>query len=154
MKTAHATSRRSPSPSRPTVTVVPPLTGPQSLDDLAALDVPAAEALYRRGTVPDSLHALDGDPDCRMLAVRGLDRGAVGDRLRRFAAASAFPWEGKHFQATSDGAGTGINRVRLGGRWRWFPFETRFDVSAIDGQPCIFLDYESQGEPAADPAHP
>ncbi len=119
----------------------------RTLDDLAALDVAALEALYRRGTVPTSLHALDGSPRCRMLSVRGLDRGAPFNGLRRFAASEAFPWAGKSFEASADGAGTGINRVRWFGGKRWFPFETRVEPSAIDGAPSILLDYDLAANP-------
>jgi hypothetical protein len=118
------------------------ITTPRTLDDLAALDVAALEALYRAGTVPASLHALDGNPVCRMLAIRGLDGGGAGGTIRSLARASWFPWAGKSFAAQTDGAGNGINRVRLGGTRRWFPFTTTIEPSAIDGAPCIFLDYD------------
>jgi hypothetical protein len=120
---------------------------PRSLDDLAALDFAALEALYRRGTVPGSLRALDGSPTCRMLAVRGLDRGVVFGALRSFAGAAFFPWAGKSFEAASDQEGTGVNRVRLGGTRRWFPFKTRVEPSAIDGLPSILLDYDDAANP-------
>ncbi|MCB9561682.1 MAG: hypothetical protein H6708_14860 [Kofleriaceae bacterium] len=103
--------------------------------------------MYRRGTVPSSLHALDGSPRCRMLAVRGLDHGAAGGAIRGLAAARFFPWAGKSFEARGDDAGTGINRVRLAGTRRWFPFETRVEASAIDGAPCILLDYDLAANP-------
>jgi hypothetical protein len=121
-------------------------TAPRTLDDLAALDVAALTALYRTGKTT-SLTALDGNPRCRMLAVRGLDRGPAGAAIRSLAAASFFPWGGKHFEPTSPEAGTGINRVRLGSERRWFPFETRIEPSAIDGQPCILLDYGDRRNP-------
>lgn len=114
---------------------------PRTLDELAALDVRALEAVYRGGAVPASLHALDGDPVCRMLAVRGLDGGGAGAAVRALARARWFPWAGKTFAARDDGAGDGINRVRLAGGKRWFPFTTRVEPSAIDGAPCILLDY-------------
>src|SRR5688572_2202241 len=120
--------------------------GPRTLDELAALDARELEAVYRRGTVPASLHALDGSPVCRMLSVRGLT-GPIAAALRGFARSEAFPWAGKSFAAKDDGAGTGINRVRLGGTRRWFPFETRVEPSAIDGEPCILLDYDLDANP-------
>jgi hypothetical protein len=120
---------------------------PRTLDELAALDVAALEEVYRRGTVPASLRALDGSPVCRMLAVRGLDRGPVSSALRTFARASFFPWAGKSFQASSDDAGTGVNRVRLAGTRRWFPFHTRIEPSSIDGEPCVLLDYDDPVNP-------
>ncbi len=119
----------------------------RTLDDLAALDVDALEALYRAGALPSTLRALDGSPTCRMLAIRGLDRGTPFGAIRSLAAASFFPWAGKSFEASSDGDGTGINRVRLGGSRRWFPFHTRVEPSAIDGAPCILLDYDLAANP-------
>lgn len=126
-------------PTAPAATV-------RSLDDLAALDVAQLEALYRTGKVT-SLHALDGSPVCRMLAIRGIDQGPIASVIRGFAAASFFPWAGKSFEARSDGEGTGINRIRLGGGQRWFPFQTRVEPSAIDGAPCILLDYDHAPNP-------
>jgi hypothetical protein len=120
---------------------------PRTLDDLAAMDVAALEALYRAGTVPESLRALDGSPVCRMLSIRGLDRGAAFAAIRGFARSGAFPWAGKSFAASADDEGTGINRVRLAGTRRWFPFKTRFEPSAIDGATCILLDYDLAENP-------
>ncbi len=126
-------------PSVPTAAV-------RSLDDLAALDVAQLEAVYRGGKVT-SLRALDGSPVCRMLAIRGLDQGVAANLIRGFAAASFFPWAGKSFEATSDAEGSGINRIRLGGGLQWFPFQTRVEPSAIDGAPCILLDYDHAPNP-------
>ncbi len=120
----------------------PPLPAPRTLDELAAQDVVALEAGYRRGTVPASLHALDGNPICRMLAIRGLDGGRRATAIRATARAGWFPWAGKSFAAESDARGNGINRVRLAGARRWFRFQTRVEPSAIDGAPCILLDYD------------
>jgi hypothetical protein len=118
---------------------------PRTLDDLAALDVAALTRLYQGGKTT-ALTALDGNPRCRMLAVRGLD-GPTAGAIRRLAAAGFFPWAGKHFDPTSADAGIGINRIRLGGERRWYPFETRIEPSAIDGKPCILLDYSSPKNP-------
>jgi hypothetical protein len=123
------------------------MPAPRTLDELAALDVDALEAVYRAGTVPASLHALDGNPVCRMLSVRGLDRGGPGRAVRALARASWFPWAGKSFAAQSEAQGNGINRVRLAGGRRWFPFTTRVEPSAIDGAPCILLDYDHAVNP-------
>lgn len=123
------------------------VSGPRTLDDLAELDVAALEAVYRRGTVPSTLHALDGNPVCRMLSVRGLDAGGRAGFVRNLARASWFPWAGKSFAAQSDAAGNGINRIRILGGKRWFPFTTKIEPSAIDGAPCIFLDYRHDVNP-------
>lgn len=121
---------------------------PRSLDELAALDVSALTDLYKRARAPESMRTLAGKPVCRMLAVRGLDRGPAARALRRLAGASRFPWIGKRFEATGDREGRGINRIRLAGEHTWFPFDTRFDASAIDGEPCVFLDYRLPQNPA------
>jgi len=118
------------------------------LDQLAAMSIAELTALYRGGTVPDDLAVLDGKPTCRMLTlVGGLGRGPAAATLRRFARSGAFPWAGKSFQATAPGAGRGINRVRLAGERDWFPFDTRVEPSATDGQPCIVLDYDKPENP-------
>jgi hypothetical protein len=124
-------------------------TDPGSLDDLAQLDLSALDALYRRGGVPAALGSLDGEPRCRMLAVRGLDHGQALRVVRDLARARFFPWRGKSFRSTDDpGHGEGINRVRLAGRRRWFPFRTRIEPSDVDGAPCILLDYDLPANPA------
>jgi hypothetical protein len=119
---------------------------PRSLDDLAALDVAALTALYQGGKV-SSLAALDGHPHCRMLAVRGLDRGPAASFVRWLAAHGLFPWAGKRFESITVDTGNGINRVRLGSERRWFPFETRVEPSAVDGKPAILLDYNDPRNP-------
>jgi hypothetical protein len=121
-------------------------TAPRTLDDLAALDVAALTSLYQSGRVA-SLAALDGHPHCRMLAIRGLDRGLAAAAIRRLSAHGRFPWGGKRFASTSAEAGTGINRVRIGSERHWFPFETRIEPSAIDGKPAILLDYDDARNP-------
>jgi hypothetical protein len=141
------TTTTTPTTSKPATEAFPP--GPRTLDDLAALDVDALTALYRAGRMPASMAALDGNPRCRMLSIRGLDRGGVAGALRRFAASSSFPWAGKSFSSEAPDRGRGINRVRLGGERRWFPFVTLVEPSAIDGQPCIFLDYRQPENPRA-----
>lgn len=119
----------------------PPIT---ALDDLARLCESELRALYDRGRMPDSLAALDGQPLGRMLAVRGLDGGAIGRGIARLAAHARFPWGGKSFRADSEtaSAGRGINRVRLGGRHQLFPFRTALGPSELDGGPCVRLDYD------------
>jgi len=121
--------------------------GSLTVEDLAAMTVDEATETYRRGTVPESLAVLDGKPRGRMLATVGLDSGFVGARLRAFARSRLFPWDGKSFTSESDAGGRGVNRVRLLGLRSWFAFETRVAPSAIDGQPCILLDYEQPGNP-------
>lgn len=118
-----------------------------TLDDLARMDVAELGACYARGEMPESLHALDGHPRGRMLAVRGLDRGSRGSLVRRLASAAFFPWGGKSFTAQSDTDGRGVNRVHLGGRHQLFPFHTRVGSSSLDRRPCVVLDYDLPDNP-------
>jgi len=122
----------------------------RSLDDLARLSATELAELYDAGTVPDSLAALDGDLVGRMLAIRGLDRGAAFQALASFARSRRFPWAGKSFRSKDAGHGTGINRVNLGrsgGKHRVFPFATRVAASVVDDRPTIALDYDSPDNP-------
>ena len=118
-----------------------------TVDDLAAMTVAQATEAYRDGIVPASLRVLDGAPRGRMLSIAGIDRGRIAGRLRAFAGSRSFPWAGKSFSSHSDETGEGINRVRLLGGRDLFKFETRIEPSAIDGEPCIVLDYEQPGNP-------
>ena len=118
-----------------------------SLDALSELSVAELTEIYKAGTVPDSLSALDGEPTCRMLTIRRLERGPVFRQIRRLAASRRFPWAGKAFESSSDEAGSGINRLRLLGGRKVFPFDTVIEPSAIDGKPCIFLDYDKPQNP-------
>ncbi len=119
------------------------------LEDLVGLSVDDLQQIYRGATVP-SMPALDGTPVGRMLTFAGpLGGRTVGSALDRFAGSAVFPWGGKSFQATSDTTGTGVNRVKLLGTRDWFPFDTSVAPSVIDGQPCIFLQYDVPGNPWA-----
>ena len=92
----------------------------------------------------------DGKLVGRMLAVRRVPSTLAG-ALRRFAASSAFVWEGKTFQASNELRGVGHNRVRIPhalGRQNLFPFETFFGPSAIDGKRTLVLDYDLDVNPA------
>ena len=119
---------------------------PRSLDDLSRLDVAKLGELYARGTTPARLGVLEGHPRGRMLSVRALDHGLPGRVLRRLAGASTFPWGGKSFAGNSE-SGTGLNRVHLFGRHQLFPFLTSIRPSALDGAPCVVLDYDLPDNP-------
>src|SRR5258707_15590629 len=67
-------------------------------------------------------------------------RGALRLRAR-------FPWEGKTFKSETSEMGSGINRVRLLGKRRWFPFKTRFEASFLDGLATFRLDYSGPANP-------
>jgi hypothetical protein len=119
----------------------------RSLDDLARLTPDELRALYLRGTVPGALAVLDGDLVGRMLAVRGAGRGVALRALAAVAGSPGFVWGGKSFHAVDAATGKGINRVRLAGRHRLFPFRTLFGPSVIDGGPCVILDYDDPDNP-------
>lgn len=121
-----------------------------TLDDLAAKSCAELETLYRRGSLPASLSAVDGALTGRMLAVRGLGSGRLARGLRSFARSRSFVWGGKSFSAESERRGTGINRViapGVLGRQNLFPFDTLFAKSEIDAQPAIVLDYDKPENP-------
>ena len=121
-------------------------------EDASTLDLTALrqmsfkdlDALYRAGKRPSALSDLDGDAIGAMLAWRS---PALAWMLRSFGASTAFPWEGKTFQSQTSDLGSGINRVKLFGKRRWFPFKTRFEASFLDGQPTFRLDYSGPANP-------
>ena len=118
--------------------------------DLAALrlmNFAQLEQLYRDGRRPAALSDLDGDAMGAMLAWRTPARGPIAWLLRSFGASSVFPWEGKTFKSEQPDLGTGINRINLLKKMRWFPFKTRFDASFLDGRPSFILDYSGPGNP-------
>src|SRR5712691_4477548 len=124
-------------------------------EDAPALDLSALrrmsfkelDALYRAGKRPSALSDLDGDAVGAMLAWRSPARGPLAWLLRSFGASSFFPWEGKTFASQGADLGTGINRINLLRKMRWFPFKTRFAASFLDGQPSFILDYSGPGNP-------
>jgi len=136
------TTSTTPRTSRSAV-VQPPIL---DLDALSRRDVAALGELYARGAHPAQVDALEGNPRGRMLAVKTLDRGVAADAIRSLACASFFPWGGKTF-AGRGSSGTGVNRLHLFGRHQLFPFHTRIAESAIDGAPCIALDYDLPDNP-------
>jgi hypothetical protein len=105
------------------------------------------DALYRAGKRPSALSDLNGDAIGAMLAWRSSATGPLAWILRSFGAATAFPWEGKTFKSQTSDLGEGINRVKLFGKRRWFPFKTRFEASFLDGQPTFLLDYSGPRNP-------
>jgi len=119
-----------------------------SLNDLSERSVSELNDLYLQATMPANMSALDGRPKGRMLAIRGVDKTPLAGLIRMFSKASLFPWGGKSFQSTNKKEGSGINRINLTLLQRnWFPFNTVVESSAIDGKPCIYLDYDLAGNP-------
>jgi len=122
-------------------------TRSRSLDDLARLAPRELQAIYQGCGVPERLTELDGDLVGRMLALRGAGRGLALRTLASVARSPGFAWAGKSFRALDAETGTGINRVRLAGRHRLFPFRTHFGPSVIDGRRCVVLDYDDADNP-------
>ncbi len=105
------------------------------------------EALYRRAPAPTTIPDLDSDTIGAMLAWRKPATGPVASWLRSFGASPSFPWEGKSFKSQSNDTGEGINRVKLFGKRRWFPFKTKFGDSFLDGKRTFILDYSGPANP-------
>lgn len=143
METTQTVSK-SPRSSRSRVTA--PSSTALDLDALSRMDVAALGDLYARGSHPENVDTLEGNPRGRMLAVRTLDRGVAGGAIRSLARAAFFPWGGKTF-AGRGARGTGVNRLHLFGRHQLFPFHTRIAASALDGAPCVALDYDLPDNP-------
>ncbi len=121
--------------------------GRLDLDALAKLDSNALRRLYTSAAAPKGVAALEGHPRGRMLAVHGFDHGLPAGVVRALASAAFFPWGGKSFAGRGE-HGTGVNRVHAFGRHQLFPFATSVQPSAVDGAPCIALDYDLPDNPA------
>lgn len=119
---------------------------PLDLDALRQMSFEELDRLYRSSPRPASIADLDGDAKGAMLAWRPFRSGPIASLLRDFGSSSLFPWEGKSF-SNQGIVGTGINRISLLGKRRWFPFATRFDASFLDGKPTFVLDYSGPGNP-------
>lgn len=141
--TATATAADFSSSTRDDVVDAP--TTVRTADDLARLSVAELERVYRAGTL-FPLSALDGTPKGRMLTIIGpLGAAPIRAAIARFAKSDVFPWRGKSFQSSSADEGAGINRLILLGDQ--FPFDTFEEASAIDGEPCVRLDYDKPENP-------
>jgi hypothetical protein len=123
---------------------------PRTLDELAVLSHGELLTLYSHGSVPTDMKALDGDLRGRMLAVRGTAHGPVFQALAALGGSPKFPWEGKTLTAKTRTEGVGINRIKIPGlgRQKLFPFATHFDPSAVDRDPCVFIDYDNEDNPS------
>jgi hypothetical protein len=122
-------------------------TSSLDLRALRQMNFAELEQLYRDGRRPAALSDLDGEAAGAMLAWRTPGQGPLAWMLRGFGASSVFPWEGKTFKSENQNQGTGINRINLLKKMRWFPFKTRFDASILDGRPSFILDYSGPGNP-------
>lgn len=129
------------------MTAVPLLAG-CTLEDLARRSFAELEEMYIGAPAPSSVLMLNGEPKGRMLAVRYLDNGLPHSLIAAIARLGVFPWDGKSFEATTEYAGSGSNRIKLlRPTLSLFTFYTRIESSVIDGRPCILLDYDQPGNP-------
>ena len=99
---------------------------PSSLGELPAASAPLLE-LYSAGRLPGPLV--------------GVWRGRLLPSWAPQALVRLLPWEGKSF-----GRDAGTNRLR--GAGERFPFHVRPGTSALDGEPCLLLDYDRPENPA------
>ena len=120
---------------------------PVTLESLREMNYRELSELYRQAKRPASISSLDGDARGAMLAWRRPASGPLAAMLRAMGASRTFPWEGKTFQSADGERGTGINRINMLRKMRWFPFKTRFDASFLDGKPTFVLDYSGPGNP-------
>jgi hypothetical protein len=118
-----------------------------NLKTLREMTFKELEQLYRQSQRPLRLSDLNGDAQGAMLAWRTPASGAFAWALRKLGGSGALPWEGKSFVASSSTDGDGINRIKLFGKRRWFPFGTRFEASIVDGQPTFVLNYAVRKNP-------
>ncbi len=119
-----------------------------TLENLARRSFAELEALYLGAPEPYTVLVLNGAPKGRMLAVRYLDNGLPHSLIAAVARLGVFPWDGKTFEATTEYAGKGTNRIKLfRPTLTLFTFYTRIEASAVDGRPCILLDYDQPGNP-------
>jgi AcrR family transcriptional regulator len=123
-------------------------SGKQRVKALARLASSELEAMFLTSHIgPADFTAVSGDPEGRVLAVPGIDRGWLGSATRRFQGSKLYPWEGKSFSALTADTGRGINRFRYPLRRGYFPFRTSLADSRVDGQPCIAIDYDVPANP-------
>jgi hypothetical protein len=124
-----------------------PVSGPATLDELAALTADELQVIYGQAATP-TIAEVAGDLRGRMLAFNSLGRGLFARALRAFAGWRFFPWRGKSFAALGPDHGEGINRVFGDRRPRkWFRFETKIGPSRAGAFDAFHLDYDNPGNP-------
>lgn len=112
-----------------------------TLNDLANLNFSELGALYEAGTVPADLGVLGKQPNGRLLAVRGRDRGTSAKVVRYIGDPRHSLWIGKRVSITDGGlTGSGTNRVKFGPDI--FPYVLVVGPSLLDGKDTIVFDYE------------
>ena len=118
------------------------------LDEHATRNFSELQGLFMKAPIPESVLVLNGSPKGRLLSLRYFDNGLPHSMVAALARLGVFPWDGKDFRATTEYAGQGVNRIKLIlPSFKLFSFFTRIGPSAIDGRPCILLDYDQPGNP-------
>jgi hypothetical protein len=118
-----------------------------TIPELRRMNFDQLSVVYRSAKPPQALSDLNGDALGAMLAWRTPASGPLARVLEAMGSSQKFPWEGKTFRSDQPDRGTGINRINLFRKMKWFPFSTRFDNSFLDGKPAFVLDYSGQGNP-------
>ena len=116
-------------------------------EDLRGLSGDELMRLYRNGSAPGSVRAVEGHPAGLGIALIVLSGGRIDRRLRRYSRSDRFPWHGKSFQTISDTGGWGWNRLAAGPVLDAFPFRTYLASSRLDGAPALVLDYDVSRNP-------
>jgi hypothetical protein len=118
-----------------------------SAEDLRLLSSDELMDLYRRGSAPSSVRALEGHPAGLGIALIILSGGRIDRWLRRRSRSQRFAWHGKSFVSISDSQGWGWNRLAVGPVLGAFPFRTSIAPSRNDGAPALALDFDVPRNP-------
>ena len=116
-------------------------------EDLRRLSSDELMRLYRSGSAPGSVRAVEGHPAGLGIALIVLSGGRIDRRLRRYSRSERFPWHGKSFTALSDEEGWGWNRLAVGPLPGVCPFRISVGPSKTDGAPALVLDYNVPRNP-------
>lgn len=116
-------------------------------EDLRLLSQDELWDLYRNGSAPSSVRAVEGHPAGLGLALIILSGGSVDRWLRRYSRSQRFPWHGKSFKALSDSEGWGWNRLAVGPCLGVCPFRVSIAPSRTDGAPALVVDYNVPRNP-------
>lgn len=116
-------------------------------EDLRLLSKDELMDLYRKGSAPSSVRAVEGHPAGLGLASIMLSGGRIDRWVRRYSRSQRFPWHGKSFVAISDSLGWGWNRLAVGPVLDAFPFRTYIAPSRTDGALTLVLNFDVPRNP-------
>jgi len=117
-----------------------------TIENFSSMGPKQLQECFGEANAPDCLD-LCGSRSGRLLAMEG----ALGTTVPRafsawIARSSFFPWRGKFFDAQSEDLCEGGNRFSFLGKIT--RFEASKDVSLIDGNPSLVLNYNVRGNPS------